>query len=155
MNKLRFALLSSAVTLAFGLAAFAPAHANITSELKAPAGSGYYKEFGGKAGITALIDTFVGNVAADKRINFYFAHANIPALKASLVAQVCNLEGGPCPFDESMKQIHGNMGVTQNAFNALAEDMIRAMDTEQIPTAAQNNLLAKLAAMEPEIVTKS
>lgn len=154
MKKLRFALMSGTMTLAFGLGAILPAQADITASLKSPAGAGYYKEFGGKAGITSLINTFVGNVAADKRINFYFAHTNIPALKAALVDQVCDLEGGPCQFDMSMQQIHGHMGVSQNAFNALAEDMIRAMDTEQIPTGAQNHLLAQLAAMEPRIVTK-
>ncbi|GBQ29918.1 group I truncated hemoglobin [Acidiphilium acidophilum] len=144
MTKFRTTLLTGAITLAIGLAAATPAQA----------ASSYYHDFGGKPGITALINQFVGNVAADKRINFYFAHTNIPALKAALVEQVCNLEGGPCTFDMSMRAIHKNMGVTQNAFNALAEDMIHAMDEQQIPTAAQNNLLAKLAAMEPEIVTK-
>lgn len=121
---------------------------------RARATTGYYEDFGGKAGITALIDTFVGNVAADRRINFYFAHANIPALKAALVDQVCHLEGGPCAFDMNMKAVHQGMNITENAFNALAEDMIRAMDKEQIPIAAQNNLLAKLAAMGPEIISK-
>lgn len=144
MLKHRLTLLTGALTLSLGLATLTPAMA----------ASSYYNDFGGKPGITALINKFVGNVAADKRINFYFAHTNIPALKAALVEQVCNLEGGPCTFDMSMRQIHAHMGVTQNAFNALAEDMIHAMDTQDIPTAAQNNLLAKLAAMEPEIVTK-
>ncbi|MGC9270664.1 group I truncated hemoglobin [Acidiphilium sp.] len=144
MNKLRLATMIGATALSIGAATMTPAYAT----------SDDYQAFGGHAGVTALINTFVGNVAGDKRINFYFAHTNIPALKAALVAQVCNLEGGGCPFDMSMRAIHAHMGVTQNAFNALAEDMIRAMDTEQIPTAAQNNLLAKLAAMEPEIVTR-
>lgn len=144
MNKLRFALMSGAMTLGLGLAAIAPANAAMN----------YYQEFGGKPGITALINQFVANVAADNRINFYFAHTNIPALKAALVAQVCNAEGGPCAFDMNMRTIHEHMGVTQNAFNALAEDMIRAMDHQQIPVAAQNNLLAKLASMEPQIVTR-
>ncbi|MDD2876568.1 MAG: group 1 truncated hemoglobin [Acidiphilium sp.] len=144
MNKLHVALVASAIAVAIGAATVVPARA----------ATSYYQDFGGKPGITVLIDQFVGNVAADKRINFYFAHTNIPALKAALVEQVCNLEGGPCPFAMSMPKIHKHMGVTQNAFNALAEDMIRAMDHEQISTAAQNNLLAKLAAMEPQIVTR-
>jgi hemoglobin len=144
MNKLRLATMIGAVTISLGVMTMTPAYAT----------TDYYQDFGGHAGVTALINTFVGNVAADKRINFYFAHANIPALKAALVAQVCNLEGGGCPFDMNMRTIHEHMGITQAAFNALAEDMIRAMDTEQIPTAAQNNLLAKLAAMAPEINTK-
>ncbi|HQT87682.1 MAG TPA: group 1 truncated hemoglobin [Acidiphilium sp.] len=138
------------------LASVAGALLALTPVLSTPAraSTGYYQQFGSRPGTTALINRFVGNVLADSRINFYFAHTNIPALKAALVNQVCNLEGGGCPFNMNMHTIHENMGVTQAAFNALAEDMIRALDEQQIPVAAQNNLLAKLAAMEPEIVTK-
>ncbi len=39
----------------------------------------------GTLGITSIIDDFVGNVVADNRINTYFALANIPFLKTSLV----------------------------------------------------------------------
>ncbi len=120
----------------------------------AQASTGYYQQFGGHQGVTALINRFVGNVLSDQRISPYFAHTNIPALKAALVSQVCNLEGGGCAFNMNMHTIHEHMGVTQAAFNALAEDMIRALDEQRIPVAAQNNLLAKLAAMEPQIVTK-
>ncbi|EQD65949.1 Cyanoglobin, partial [mine drainage metagenome] len=79
---------------------------------------------------------------------------SIPALKAALTIQFCNLEGGGCKFNMNMHAIHANLGVTQAAFNALASDLTRTMDQHHIPMTAQNNLLAKLAAMEPEIVTK-
>ena len=37
-----------------------------------------YDRLGGKDAITAVVDDFVGNVAADKRINGFFAKADIP-----------------------------------------------------------------------------
>ena len=40
-----------------------------------------YDRLGGKPAITAVVDDFVGNVAADKRVNGRFANANIPRLK--------------------------------------------------------------------------
>ncbi|MGC8466653.1 MAG: group I truncated hemoglobin [Acidithiobacillus sp.] len=114
----------------------------------------YYAQFGGKAGITALIDTFVGNVANDPHINYYFAHANIPHLKHELVQQVCMAVGGPCKYTgQTMVEAHKHMEVTTASFNYLAQDMIDAMDAHRIPIGAQNYLLSLLAPMEPQIVT--
>ncbi|MBP6607191.1 MAG: group 1 truncated hemoglobin, partial [Nitrospira sp.] len=41
-----------------------------------------YDRLGGKTAITAVVDDFVGRVAADTRINGKFANANIPRLKS-------------------------------------------------------------------------
>jgi Truncated hemoglobins len=113
-----------------------------------------YQAFGKKAGITALINTFVGNVASDNRINFYFAHTNIKHLKKELVSQVCMLMGGPCTYTgRSMTSAHKGMGVTDSAFNALTEDMIAAMNKHHVPLSAQNQLIAALAPMKSNIVT--
>ncbi len=114
----------------------------------------YIADFGGPEGVKALIDTFVGYVAADPHINYYFAHTNIKALKYNLTQQVCEIVGGPCTYTgPTMTQAHQNLQVTTAAFNYLAADMIKAMDQHQIPMPAQNYLLKQLAAMEPQVVT--
>lgn len=56
-----------------------------------------YDRLGGKPAITAVVDDFVGRVAADSRINGKFATANIPRLKSMLVDQICQASGGPSP----------------------------------------------------------
>ena len=48
-----------------------------------------YDRLGGKDAIVAVVDDFVGNVAADNRINRYFAKTDIPRLKRNLVDQIC------------------------------------------------------------------
>ena len=60
------------------------------------AGDKLYDHLGGKAGIQKVVNDFVGSVAADKRINHFFAHTNIPAFKRKLVDQICEASGGPC-----------------------------------------------------------
>lgn len=117
--------------------------------------AGYYEEFGQKQGIANIIDDFVGVVAADNRINSYFAHANIPALKAALTNQVCEALGGPCKYTgPAMGPLHHSMGVTQAAFNALTEDLIIAMDQHHVSVPAQNHLIKILAPMSSDIITK-
>ena len=54
-----------------------------------------YDRLGGKPAITAVVDDFVGSVAADTAINRRFASANIPRLRMMLVDQICAASGGP------------------------------------------------------------
>jgi len=132
----------------------APSAASVQrADIKMPI-QNYIADFGGPAGVKALINTFVGYVAADPHINYYFAHTNIKALKYNLTQQVCEVVGGPCTYTgPTMTQAHQNLHVTTAAFNYLAADMIKAMDKRGIAKPAQNYLLKQLAAMEPQVVT--
>src|SRR5438132_2586611 len=55
-----------------------------------------YDRLGGKDALTAVVDDFVGNVAADKRIDGFFAKADIPRLTRNLVDQTRQGTRGPC-----------------------------------------------------------
>ncbi len=115
----------------------------------------YYQQFGEKAGIRAVVNRFVGYVLSDSRISHYFATTDIPSLKSALTDQFCQEEGGPCTYTgPSMSSVHRGLGVNEAAFNALVSDLIKGMDRQHIPVAAQNNLLSKLAPMESQIVTR-
>src|SRR5712691_8570057 len=88
-----------------------------------------YDRLGGKDAITAVVDDFVGRVAADNRINKFFAKADIPRLKTQLVNQICEASGGPCKYTGAdMKTVHRGMGVTGAAFDALAGDLVATLD---------------------------
>ena len=76
-------------------------------------GGSLYERLGGKAGITAVIDDFVGRCAGDARINGKFARTDIARLKANLVDQVCEATGGPCTYSgRDMHTTHHDMSVT-------------------------------------------
>jgi hemoglobin len=71
-----------------------------------------YERLGGYPAITAVVDDFVGNVAADRRINRFFARANVGRLKARLVEQICQGTGGPCVYTGGdMRSVHAGMGI--------------------------------------------
>ena len=112
-----------------------------------------YERLGGLPAITAVIDEFVGRVAADTRINKKFGRSNIPRVKAMLVDQVCMATGGPCKYTgNDMKKAHKNMGVTNGEFNALVEDLVGALDKFNVPDKEKNELLSALAPMKAQIV---
>ena len=68
------------------------AHAQMAS------GPTLYEQLGGKPAITKVVHDMIMNVAADSRINHFFAKTNIPHLQMELVNQVCEGTGGPCKY---------------------------------------------------------
>ena len=112
-----------------------------------------YNRLGGKPAITAVVDQFVANVAADRRINGRFATADIPRLKGHLVDQVCSATGGPCAYSgRDMKRTHTGMGITTAEFEALVQDLVAALDTFHVPGGEKQELLGLLGPMKKDIV---
>jgi hemoglobin len=112
-----------------------------------------YDRLGGKPAITAVVDDFVGNVAADGRINQRFASTNIPRLTTMLVDQICQASGGPCTYTgKSMLEAHRNMHIQDAEFNALVEDLVKSLDKFKVPAQEKSELLTALGGMKPQIV---
>jgi len=114
-----------------------------------------FDRLGGKDAITAVVDDFVANVAADKRINAFFAKADIPHLKSELVDQICAGTGGPCQYTgKDMKTAHAGMGIGGKDFNALVQDLGKSLKKFKVPAKEQKELVAILAPMKADIVEK-
>ncbi|MGH7235847.1 MAG: group I truncated hemoglobin [Nitrospiraceae bacterium] len=114
-----------------------------------------YDRLGGKPAITAVVDDFVGRVAADNRINGKFANANIPRLKMMLVDQICQASGGPCTYTgRDMRTTHAGMGITSEQFDALVGDLVATLKKFKVPDREQKELLSVLGPMKGDIVEK-
>ena len=114
-----------------------------------------YERLGGKPAITAVVDDFVGRVAADSRINGKFANTDIPRLKMLLVEQICQASGGPCAYSgRSMKATHAGMGVSSGDFDALVGDLVATLNKFKVPEREKNELLGALGPMKGDIVEK-
>ena len=118
-------------------------------EKKAP----LYERLGGRPAIQAVVDDFIGNVAADARINKHFAGANIGKLKSNLVDQICEAAGGPCKYTgQNMKSAHAGMKITDAEFDALVEDLVKSLDKLKVAETEKNDLLTALGGMRKNIV---
>jgi hemoglobin len=114
-----------------------------------------YERLGGVPAITAVVDDFVGNVARDRRINGFFAHANIPRLKFLLVQQICQASGGPRIYTgRDMKSVHRGMGISGRHFNALVQDLGRSLNKFKVRPREQKDLVAALAPLKKDIVER-
>jgi hemoglobin len=121
--------------------------------MKPMAQKSLYERLGGKDAITAVVDDFVGNVAGDRRINGFFAKADIPRLKRNLVDQICSATGGPCVYTgKDMRTAHRGMGITDADFNALVEDLTKSLNKFNVPAKEQGELLGILGPLRAQIV---
>ncbi|HXV40351.1 MAG TPA: group 1 truncated hemoglobin [Steroidobacteraceae bacterium] len=124
------------------------------AEVAAPQKS-LYERLGGEAAIKAVVDEFVANVGADARINHYFANADLDRLKGHLVNQIGQASGGPQQYTgRDMKTAHAGMGIDGPAFDALVEDLVKALDKFAVPEQEKSELLAVLGPMRSAIVEK-
>mgnify|MGYP000880039709 FL=1 len=144
MNTLSRLILGTAFSLALAACAAGPRAGSAS----------LYDRLGGQPAITAVVDDFVANVAADKRINGQFANTNIPRLKMLLVEQICAGTGAPCQYTcRDMKSAHAHLKIGEADFAALVEDLSRTLDKFKVPAKEQGELIAILAPMKGDIVT--
>jgi hemoglobin len=124
----------------------APAHPELRPVLE---------QFGGEAGLTRLMDTFMAGLLADEKMGPFFANSDQVRVKRQLVEQFCVILGGDCTYTgRDMKSSHAGLGIDRADFNRLVEVLQVAMDQHDVPFSAQNKLLAKLAPMHREVVTE-
>jgi hemoglobin len=119
----------------------------------APPNDALYRELGGNAGISAVVDRFLANIENDLRINLFFEQTDHNDLRTLVIEQFCEATGGPCKYSgRTMEEAHSGMNLSDADFAAFVEDLIGAMNDLKVPKASQDKLLALLGPMKPQVV---
>jgi hemoglobin len=119
-----------------------------------------YDRLGGKPAIQAVASDLVDRILADPRVNKWFTHAaanteNTNAYKANLADFLCRSTGGPCQYTgPDMIAAHKGRGVTNEAFNAVAEDLVATLDKFKVPQKEKTEVLNFVSGLKPAIVQK-
>jgi hemoglobin len=110
---------------------------------------------GGQDAIVKIADDTTANFLADERIKATFDNTNMDRFRKLLAEQFCQVAGGPCAYTgRNMAESHKGLHLDNADFNAVVEDLQKAMDKNGVPFATQNRFLARLAPMQHDIVTK-
>jgi hemoglobin len=118
-------------------------------------GTKLFEDFGGKAGLVAIMDDFMVNLLADSRTRPFFESTDKVHVKAQLVEQFCQILNGGCTYQgRSMTEVHRGMAIAESDFFALVEALQKAMDKHKVPFGSQNQLLAALAPQHRVIIAK-
>ena len=114
-----------------------------------------YEKLGGEPGVHAIVEgTFVYTLE-DDRIKHTFDESNVDRVKMLIEEQICDITDGPCEYTgQTMERVHRGLELTTLHFNALVENMQKAMRDEDIPFRTQNQLIAILAPMHGDVVQK-
>jgi hemoglobin len=112
-----------------------------------------YAQLGGEPGLAALVDEFLRELASDKDAAHHFQGVDIRRFRAQLTLHLCQLFDGPCRYEgAAMPEVHRGMRITQREFNAVVDDLVRAMESRDLPTPVQNRVLARLAPLREQII---
>ncbi|MTI99345.1 MAG: group 1 truncated hemoglobin [Marinobacter adhaerens] len=111
-----------------------------------------YQQLGEREGIADVVEDLLYLIVEDDRINQQFKGMDVAQFHHNLTDQLCELSGGPCSYTgREMRELHSDMAITDTQFNALAENLILAMEENDIPTGAQNRLIKRLLPLYPDI----
>jgi len=111
--------------------------------------------FHGQAGVARVVDRMVDLSITDPRIAEIFHATDLERLRRTLKEQFDYLLGAGAAYTgRDMKTAHKDQGINTAEFNALVENLQQAMDQEGVAFRAQNQLLAKLAPMKRDVVTR-
>lgn len=114
-----------------------------------------FDDLGGHDGLVRLVDSTLDRIRRDPRIKASFEETSIPRLKRLLVEQLCAVADGGCTYTgRDIRKSHAELGLRSRDFNAMTEDLQDAMDAQGIPNAVQFRLIARLAPMHRDVVTR-
>jgi len=121
----------------------------------ARAGDTLFEDMGGREAIVKLASDTTDIILADDRIKATFDNTNMDRFRQKLGEQFCQVAGGPCKYTgHTMRAAHRGLHLTNADFNAVVEDLQKAMDKDGIGFATQNRFLARLAPMQHDVVTR-
>ena len=131
-----------------------------TDQIALAGGNTLYTKLGEYDGIAAVIDDAATFIFADPLIGKYFIGLGTNSkqrLRQLLVDQFCQAAGGPCVYTgRTMKLSHSGMdgGLTNNEFNAFANDVSQALDKNSVKQADKAAVMAFVESLRGPIVEK-
>jgi hemoglobin len=114
-----------------------------------------YARLGGNDVVAAFIADTIDRTASDPILGRSFDKVDLERVKRSLVEQICSLTGGGCVYSgDSMTDVHAGMDLKESDLYGLVEILRDAMVRHGIGLRERNELLAILAPMKRDVVTR-
>ena len=114
-----------------------------------------FDDLGGRPGIDRISEGIVALYMSDPRLAADFDNINPDRLRSRLGSYLCVIAGGPCVYKgRPMAAAHKGLKIDEARFNAVAEDLEIVMTRDGISNWTQNRLMARLAPLAHQIVTR-
>lgn len=118
-------------------------------------GPSLYERMGGAEIVVVISNELIDETSADPKLKRSFDGVNIPRVKTMLIEQLCALTGGPCNYTgDTMVDVHAGLDITEAEMHGMVEILRHVMIRHGIGLGERNELLALLAPMKRDVVTK-
>jgi hemoglobin len=140
-----------------------PAKTGVTKEPKPSsppqAKKTLWERLGSEPGVAKIVDDFVNLAAPDPKVDFFrggkfqMTAEQVANMKRELVEQISEASGGLLKYrGPDMKKVHKGMGITDDQFNALAADLKKALEKNNVAPEDVKKVLDAVGGFRKDIV---
>lgn len=148
LSLLHAATIPALICLILALSASQPA-------LAESGAASLYERMGGAPVVAAVSGELIDRTVADPELKRSFDKVDLPRLKKLLTEQICALAGGPCKYSgDTMVEVHAGLNIRQDEFYGMVEVLRDVMIQQGVELRERNELLALLAPMKRDVVTR-
>jgi hemoglobin len=114
-----------------------------------------YQKLGGKAAIDAVVDAFYVKVLADKRVKDFFADVSMDKQRRKQKEFLSAAFGGPLPWTgKDMRKAHAGMGLTEEHFNAIAENLVGTLKDFKVKQELIDQVVAIAVSTKDDVLDR-
>ncbi|MDP3082394.1 MAG: group 1 truncated hemoglobin [Rubrivivax sp.] len=119
-----------------------------------PIPTSLYERLGRREGITRITADLMKNHMANPTVKARYENsADLARVERRAVEFFCAGSGGPEAYTgQDMVTTHKGMNISEQEFVAVVDDAMAALKTNDIDAATQNDVLAILWSLKPEVV---
>jgi hemoglobin len=114
-----------------------------------------YDEIGGAAAVDAAVDIFYRKVLSDDRISEFFDTVDMDAQIVKQKAFLTMAFGGPNEYSgKDMREGHKHMNLTEDHFNAVAENLVATLEELDVPQEKIDAIVAICLSVKDDVLNK-
>lgn len=114
-----------------------------------------YEKIGGDAAVNAAVDIFYKKVLTDDRISHFFDTVDMESQHAKQKAFLTMAFGGPNNYTgKDMREAHKHMNLTEEHFNAVAENLVATLQELNVGQAEIDEIVAVCLSVKDDVLNK-
>lgn len=114
-----------------------------------------YDRIGGAAAVDAAVDIFYRKVLADDRISEFFDTVDMETQHTKQKAFLTMAFGGPNSYSgKDMRNAHKHMNLTEEHFNAVAENLVATLKDLNVPETEINEIIGIAGSVKDDVLNR-
>ncbi len=114
-----------------------------------------FDKLGGAAAVDAAVDIFYRKVLSDDRISHFFDTVDMESQHTKQKAFLTMAFGGPNSYTgKDMREAHKHMKLTEEHFNAVAENLVGTLKELDVPEESINEVVTIALSVKDDVLNK-